>query len=92
MFRRFKENISAARETYTAAQQGVRSLREAYRKAEPLKKAAWLVVPALILAEAVGSYFSLAWYAKLLLAVVLIAVVIRLSTHGSSPASNGQQP
>jgi len=91
MFRQFRENISAAQETYKAARQGCRSVRDAYRKADWLTRVGWLAVPATILSDLVGRYLSLAWYIRFPLELVLVAVATR-PAPSSSHASEIKKP
>ena len=70
MFEQFKENLSLARET---PREGLRSAQTAWRNASPTKRAVWLGLPIVIVANAVADHFSVPWYYK---AAVLVFAVL----------------
>ena len=74
MFEQFKENLSLARETTETAREGVRSAQADWRKATPMKREVWLLVPTVIAVSAVAEHFSVPWYYGA--AAVLVLVVL----------------
>lgn len=80
LFEQFKENLSLARETGKTAREGARSARAAWRKATPIKREVWLLVPTVIVVTAVAEHFSVRWYyqgAAILALVVLGSWMLR---------------
>ena len=80
MFEQFKENLGLARETGESAREGVRSARAAWRKASPMKREVWLLVPTVIVVSAVAEHFSVPWYYEggaMLVLVVLGSWMLR---------------
>jgi hypothetical protein len=61
LFEQFKENLSLMRET---PREGLRSAQLAWRRATPTKRAIWLGVPVVIVANSVADHFSVPWYYK----------------------------
>jgi hypothetical protein len=80
LFEQFKENLSLARETTGAAREGLRSAQAAWRKATPINREIWLLVPTVIIANALAEHFSIPWYyeaASMLVIVVLGSWMLR---------------
>ncbi len=80
MFEQFKENLSLARETTGTAREGLRSAQAAWRKATPMKREIWLLVPTVIVVNALAEHFSVPWYyeaAAMLVIVVLGSWMLR---------------
>jgi hypothetical protein len=89
MFEQFKENIGLARETAKAARAGLRSAREAWRQATPTTREVWLLVPATIVLIAVADHFSIPWYYR---AAVLVLVVLGSWMRGAIRPSSSSRP
>jgi len=80
LFEQFKENLSLARETTETAREGVRSAQAAWRKAAPMRREVWLLVPTVIVVSAVAEHFSVSWYyegAAMLVVVVFGSWMVR---------------
>ncbi len=80
MFEQFKENLSLAKGTTQTAREGLRSAQAAWRKATPMKREVWLLVPTVIVVNAVAEHFSVPWYyeaAAMLVLVVLGSWMLR---------------
>jgi len=80
LFEQFKENLSLARETTETAREGVRSAQAAWRKAPPMRREVWLLVPTVIVVSAVAEHFSVRWYyegAAMLVVVVFGSWIVR---------------
>jgi hypothetical protein len=80
LFEQFKENLTLARQTTETAREGLRSAQSAWRKATPMKREVWLLVPTVIVVSAVSEHFSVRWYyeaAAMLMLVVLESWMLR---------------
>ena len=69
-----KRTSALAREFTGTVHDGLRSAQAAWRKATPEKRAIWLLVPAVIVAQSVAERFSAPWYyeAPVLLLVAML--------------------
>jgi hypothetical protein len=74
LFEQFKENIGLAREFRQATRDGLRSAQAAWQKATPEKRSIWLVVPTVILVNAVAEHYSAPWYYEAAGMLVLIGL------------------
>lgn len=75
VFEQFKENLSLAREFTGTVRDGLRSAQAAWRKATPDKRAIWLLVPAVIVVNAVAEHFSAPWYYEVAVLVLVVVLV-----------------
>jgi hypothetical protein len=71
LFEQFKENLSLAREFTQTAREGLRSAQAAWQKTTPTKRAVWLVVPTVIVVNAVAQHFSVPWYYEAAMLVLI---------------------
>ena len=62
MFEQFRENLGLAKETAGVAGESLKSAQVAWRKATPMKRALWLLVPTIVVVNAISEHFSVPWY------------------------------
>lgn len=90
MFEQFKENLSLSREFTGTVRDGLRSGQATWRKATPVKRAIWLLVPTVIALSAVAEHFSVPWYYEA--AVLVLVLVLVGSWSGMRSAMRRKLP